>query len=167
MAMWTPIRRPVFAIVAIVGLGATLHMLNRPTAESVMADFYAADNRAEDMLMDPLILNADIVAPHVIREVRDPDMPRRRYAIAFLGNQRIEAAVPTLESLLGDEAELDYIRADALESLFRINRAEGERRAKELESRQDQLGYIARGLLDGSHVPSQRSRWQAMIGLHE
>lgn len=157
----------MFAIIAIVALGATLYKLHRPTPESVMADFYAADHRAEDMLMDPLILNADIVAPSAIREVRQRDMPLRRYAISFLGNQRVEAAAPTLRLILDDETEPDYFRADALESLFRINRAEGDLRAKEFASRQDHLGYIARGMLDGSFVPVQRTRWQAMIGHHE
>jgi hypothetical protein len=168
MAKWIlSRRRTFFAIIALVVLLATLYRLNRPTPESVMADFFAADDRAEDMLMDPLILNADVVAHAVIRDVRHRDMPRRRYAIAFLGNQRIEAAVPTLRSILNDETELDYFRADALDSVFRIDRAEGERCAKELSLRQDYLGYVARGLLNGSHVPVQRSRWQAMIGYHE
>ncbi len=165
--MWTPSRKRILTvIIGLVGLATVFHLLSRPSAEAVMADFYSSDS-VEEMLMDPLILNADIVAPHVIVEIQNKDMPRRRYAIGFLGNEKVESTLPVLRSILNDSTELDVFRADALESIYQIDHVEGKHQAQNFSARQDHLGYIARGLLDGSHVPFQRSKWQARIGHKE
>ena len=73
-----------------------------------MADFHSADGRAEDMLMDPLILHADLVKQRVIQDIGNPKMDKRRYAIAFLGNERIPEAIPALQSILNTGSEKDY-----------------------------------------------------------
>jgi hypothetical protein len=38
----------------------TLAVVTRPTSETVKKYFYSAEHLAEDILMDPLILNADL-----------------------------------------------------------------------------------------------------------
>ena len=86
----------------------------QPTIDSVMKDFHSADGRAEDMLMDPLILNADLAKDRVIQAIKNPKMDKRRYAIGFLGNERIAKAIPVLFQILSDESEKDYFRAIAL-----------------------------------------------------
>ena len=132
-----------------------------------MADFHSADGRAEDMLMDPLILHADLVKHRVIQDIGNPKMDKRRYAIAFLGNERIPEAIPALQSILNTGSEKDYFRGDALESIFRIDETRGKQLASEHSERQDYLGRIARGLLDGSHKPYVRTKADARIGRHD
>ena len=139
---------------------------NRPSIEDVMADFHAAEGRAEDMLMDPLILNADLVKMRVIQDVKNPEMDKRRYAIAFLGNEKITEAIPVLEKILYSESEIDYFRSDALESIYQIDEPKGKKLAKKYSERDDHLGYISRGLIDGTHKPFVRSRDDARIGRH-
>ena len=132
-----------------------------------MKDFHAAEGRAEDMLMDPLILNADLVKDRVIQDIRNPKMDKRRYAIGFLGNERIAEAIPTLLQILSDESEIDYFRGDALESIFQIDQTRGGQLAVKYSSREDYLGLIAKGLLDGSHKPYERTKADARIGRHD
>jgi hypothetical protein len=132
-----------------------------------MVDFHAAEGRAEDMLMDPLILNADLVKQRVIQDVQNPEMDKRRYAIAFLGNERIPEAIPVLQRILSTDTEKDYFRGDALESIYRIDQTRGKQLAKEYRDKQDYLGRIATGLLDGSHKPFVRSKADARIGRHD
>jgi len=128
-----------------------------------MQDFYAAEGRAEDMLMDPLILNADVIAPVVIEQIRNRHMDKRRYAIGFLGNRRIEESLPVLRAILADDTERAFFRADALESIFQIDDREGLDHASQYSGWDDSLGDIAKGLRDGSHRPQQRTYWQALI----
>jgi len=139
----------------------------QPTMDSVMDDFHATEGRAEDMLMDPLILNADLVKDRVIQDIENTEMDKRRYTIGFLGNERISEAIPVLLQVLSDESEKDYFRGDALESIFQIDERQGRQRAGEYSSREDYLGRIAKGLLDGSHKPYVRTKADARIGRHD
>jgi hypothetical protein len=139
---------------------------SRPTVDGVMADFHEAEGRAEDMLMDPLILHADLVKSRVINDIKNPEMDKRRYAIAFLGNEKILKAIPVLETILNTESEKDYFRGDALESIFRIDETKGKQLAGNHSAQQDYLGRIARGLLDGSYKPHMRTKADALIGRH-
>lgn len=70
-----------------------------------MKDFHEAIGRAEDMLMDPLILNANLVKDRVIQDIQNPKMDKRRYAIGFLGNERISKSIPVLFQILNNESE--------------------------------------------------------------
>ena len=117
--------------------------------------------------MDPLILYADIVKDRVIEEIKNPRMEKRRYAIGFLGIAGFNEALPALREILADDNEEDYFRADALESIFLISKEEGRSLADDHDSREDFLGYVAKGLLDGSHEPFKRTYAQALTGHHE
>jgi hypothetical protein len=150
-------------VAAVVGVAI---WLSHPTVDSVMKDFHSAEDRAEDMLMDPLILNADLVKDRVIQDIKDPKMVKRRYAIGFLGNERIAKAIPALLQILSDESEKDYFRGDSLESIFQIDETQGRQLAEKYSSREDYLGMIAKGLLDGSHRPYERTKADAQIGRH-
>ncbi|MDR2212852.1 MAG: hypothetical protein LBE21_04425 [Pseudomonadales bacterium] len=137
--------------------------------QDALADFYATRDRAEDQLMDPLILNRNRVIPLVLSEVRKKDMPLRRYAISFLGNVRSDEALPILESILADESEVYYFRADALEAIYEISPRRAEILARSLTGEDGMLGdvvdQIVRG--DGSKWLSRRTYWQAVLGVHE
>ncbi|MGA1237209.1 MAG: hypothetical protein ACO34E_10120 [Limisphaerales bacterium] len=163
-------KRRLIVIVAVVLVSvATFYLLwPRATVESVMEDFYCDDaGRAEDMLMDPLILHADLVKSRVIEEVAARTMPKRRYAIGFLGVAGITDALPVLRMILADETEKGFFRADALESIYQIAKEDGLALASQYQSRTDHLGSIAKGLIDGSHKPLSRSYAQAVVGHHE
>src|SRR5438552_648446 len=107
---------------------------------AALDDFYSDAGRAEDQLIDPLVLNGRRVVPLVIEAVKDRCMPRRRYAISFLGSGRYREAVPVLEGILGDSSEIDYFRADALEALFQIDTSRAKAIALGHQSRTDYLG---------------------------
>lgn len=138
----------------------------QPTVNSVMKDFHKAEGRAEDMLMDPLIINADLVKDRVIQDIQNRNMDKRRYAIVFLGNEGITKAIPVLIQILNDSSEKDYFRGDALESIWQIDKIQGRKIAKTYSSRKDFLGMIANGLLDGSYKPYKRTKADARIGRH-
>ncbi len=160
-------RRIIVLIVFCVSLLLVWAFLRSwPTVDHVMADFHKAEGRAEDMLMDPLILHADLVKHRVINDIKNPEMDKRRYAITFLGNEKFFEALSVLESILNTESEKDFFRGDALESIFRIDETKGKQLASIHSASQDYLGRIARGLLDGSHKPYMRTKTDALIGRH-
>lgn len=74
---------------------------------------------AEDMLADSLIISGERVAPRLVKEIANPSMPCRRYAIGFLGNIKFNPAIGRLQEILSDSSEQDYFRADALIAIFR------------------------------------------------
>jgi hypothetical protein len=136
--------------------------------EAALREFYEARDRAEDQLMDPLILNGRRVVPLVIAAVPNKQMERRRYAIGFLGNGKYREALPVLEEVLSDESERFYFRADALEGIFQIS----PERARELAPRylggEDLLGRVAQDIVAGRNpVYWTRSYWQAFRHVHE
>ena len=145
----------------------SLNETSVPTVDEIMEDFYHAEGRAEDMLMDPLIIHVEIVKQRVIQEIQDPTMDKRRYAILFLGNERIKEALPVLRKILNNQEEKDYFRGDALESIYRIDSAEGIQRAKEFINQKDYLGNLSREIVNGTFVPFYRTRQQALSGYHE
>ena len=149
-------------VVAVIGWFAS-----QPSADAVMQDFYAAKDRAEDMLMDPLILHSRVVRERVVQEVADPKMPKRRYAIGFLGIDGRPEALPALCRILESAEEIDYFRADALSAIWQIKKEEAVQRASAYVSRDDLLGRFAKEITAGVHQPYIRSYWQALIGAHE
>jgi hypothetical protein len=126
-----------------------------------------ADVRAEDQLMDPLILAGPSVVPYVLEGIRNPESPRRRYAIAYLGHARTSSALPILEAIVRNEAERDYFRADALESIWLIDRDRGLSLAKAFHSGPGLLGRVATEALAGSLSPFRRSWSDALFSRHE
>lgn len=136
--------------------------------EDALADFYEARNRAEDQLMDPLILAGPDVVPVVVEAVADTGMPRRRYAIAFLGLFGHKEAVPILTHVLHDESEIIYFRSDALQALYRIDPSPAESHAAHYSDRDDSLGRTATHIASGSYTPAyDRTWWEALRSVHQ
>ncbi|WP_210283261.1 HEAT repeat domain-containing protein [Massilia sp. Dwa41.01b] len=77
--------------------------------------------------MDPLILAGGGVVPILEKEVMDPKMPNRRYAIGALGNIRHRSSIPVLTRLAKMESEEDFIRCDSLIAIGMIDDREGLR----------------------------------------
>lgn len=132
--------------------------------EQVLEQFYA-HSAPEVALMDPLILRGKAVISIVISKVGTPDMPRRRYAIGFLGNERSIEAVPVLAKILEEEHERDHVRADALIAIYQIDRQRGLALAKAYASREDGLGRMSQQILRApSAAANHRSYIDALLG---
>ena len=91
-----------------------------PSPEAALAAFYGGEPRPECMQANPLRSEGQRVVPLLLRELPNKSMPRRRYAIGFLGEGRYEEALPALERILADLTEIDYFRADALLAIYAI-----------------------------------------------
>ncbi|MFC1782652.1 hypothetical protein ACFL02_03585 [Planctomycetota bacterium] len=124
--------------------------------ENAFEEFCFAKGFAEDQLMDPLILAGEEVIPIVIESVKNHATPRRRSAIGFLGNAKADKALPTLVTILNDEAEPNYIRADALIAIAMIKLSKGKELSKRFEQNEGFLGYIAKKVLSEERQLLQR-----------
>jgi hypothetical protein len=133
-----------------------------------LEDFYEAKDRAEDQLMDPLILTGRSVVPLVLKELPNKDMRLRRYAIGFLGNGRYSEALPLLEAILNDESEIDYFRSDALRSIFQTSQSRARELAPNFVNGQEFLGEVAREIVAGKNpIYFERSYWEAFRQVHD
>lgn len=140
---------------------------NQSAPEDALKRFYNNDG-PEDTLMDPLILAGDGVVPLVLKEVKNKKMPRRRYAIGFLGNGSYKEALPALETILQDSTEEDYFRGDALQSIYMIDESRGRELAQKYNDHQDYLGAISRRVISGdSELKKRRPYSEAVLGKHE
>lgn len=137
---------------------------SREPQEAIEA-FLHATHVPEEQLADPLILTRCRAAPTIIRMIADKSMPRRRYAIGYLGNRRCSEAMPELKRIAVDEGEELFFRADALEAITQIDTAAGMLLAEPWASRQDILGGVSRAILRGEEVGLVRTYWQA-LGTH-
>lgn len=134
--------------------------------QAALEEFYTYDG-AEDMLMDPLILAGEDVVPLVIEKIKDKNMPRRRYAIGFLGNGEYRQALPVLQQILQDETEKDYFRGDALQSIYMIDEPLGVELAQQHTGESNFVGWIAKSILKGEEwLKLRRSYSDAARGYH-
>jgi hypothetical protein len=122
--------------------------------EQAIKDFYSS-NRAEDQLMDPLILAGEKVVPLLLIEIERKTQPRRRYAIGALGNIQDNSALPVLERILRDESEEDYFRCDALNSIGMID----FQRGKELAAINEESSVECLSRLSSVILTSSKGIW--------
>lgn len=74
-------------------------------------------------------------------------MPKRTYAIAFLGEGRFVEALPLLEAIALDESEKFYFRGDALEAIFAIEPGRARNVASRMQlnaQAEDRFGHLKR-----------------------
>lgn len=157
-------------VTIVLGLGLWWALVEGPLRdpEDAMRDFYEARERAEDQLIDPLILAGSRVVPHVLADLPNKDMSLRRYAIGFLGNGRYQIALPVLEKILYDDTEISYFRADALEAIYQISPERAEELAQDHLEGEDYLKAVATEVVAGRNpVRWTRSYWQAVRHSHE
>jgi HEAT repeat protein len=126
-----------------------------PRYRSAWRKFYFGSS-AESEIASPLVRVGEPIVPSICRAVTDPNMRRRRYAIAALGYIRDRRALPTLTAILADTREVAYFRADALEAIYRIAASTARRHASDYVRRQDLLGTVARAAVanDGKYFNS-------------
>jgi hypothetical protein len=155
-------------LVALLGLWWAVAEGPLRNPGEALEDFYEAKDRAEDQLMDPLILTGGSVVPPVLKELPNKDMRLRRYAIGFLGNGRYYEALPMPEVILNDESEIYYIRADALEAIFQISQSRAKELAPNFVNGRELLGEVAREIVAGKNrIYFERSYWEAFRHVHD
>jgi hypothetical protein len=175
--MWhsqTLFRPLVLTVSILIGMGclagcqkATLTGSNQDSPEDALKRFYDNDG-PEDTLMDPLILAGDRVVPFVLKEIKNKEMRRRRYAIGFLGNGSYKDALPVLEPILQDSSEEDFFRGDALQSIYMIDESRGRQLAENYKQQEDYLGQISQRVINGdSQLKKRRTYSDALSGKHE
>lgn len=152
-------------ILIILPIGVASACFSQPSSpEEVLERFYHNEG-PEETLKDPLILAGDKVVPLVIERVSDKKMPRRRYAIAFLGNGSYTQALPVLHTILQDSSELDYFRSDALHSIYQIDAALGLKYAQSYRNESNDLGKVSQDLLSQKRLlPDRRTYLDALLG---
>ncbi len=117
---------------------------------SVMWDFMYGENRMEEQLTIPLERAGSMILPSVLKAIQDKEMPRRRYAIGFIGTEAYEPALPVLRRILEDETEIWYFRADALEAIYQINPHLAFELSAAYLDEPEWLGRFARNIRDGN-----------------
>lgn len=153
-------RMSIVELLICVSLGFLFISCNNP--KKALDQFYSY-NGPEETLMDPLILAGEKVVPLVINSVKSREMPRRRYAIGFLGNGEYSQAIPVLEDILKDVSEKDFIRGDALISIYQIDASLGMKYAKQYENELGYHGDISREMISKTlTLPTKRSRSDAL-----
>jgi hypothetical protein len=111
-----------------------------------MHDFMYGENRMESELTIPLERAGSKILPSVLEAIQDKEMPRRRYAIGFIGGQTYEPALPILRKILEDETEILYFRADALEAIFWIDQELAFELSSSYLDEPELLGLYARNI---------------------
>lgn len=154
-------------LVALMGLWWAFEEGPLRNPHEALKDFYEAKDRAEDQLMDPLILAGSDVVPLVISELPNKEMRLRRYAIGFLGNGQYAQALPTLQAILSDESEIYYFRADALEAIYQISPERAKALAPQYVSGEELLGRVAQEIVAGKNpIYFERSYSDAFWHVH-
>jgi HEAT repeat protein len=150
----------------LISLGIAAIFLYRlapwESGEDILKEFYKDNHDLKgSALADILIINSKKVCPLVCKEIKDKNMPHRRYAIGFLGNEKYKPAKKVLIEILSDETELDHFRADALIALYQLDESIGKEYVSEYKQQDDFLGYVAKHL--ANCIPIHRSFWDAFF----
>lgn len=165
--------RALLAIAICAGIAAALGVvylaLVPQSPEEAYRRFVDPERQvAEDQIMDPLILAGKDVVPIVLRQVENAHMPRRRYAIGFLGNVGAIEALPALKRILTNKAERDYIRGDALRAVAMIDLDQGKTLAQGYASDEEYMGYIAKMIIaEDADLLQRRSYSDALLSRHD
>lgn len=159
----------VLLLALIAWLCVDLYSNIPKSPELALKSFYEREV-AEDQIMDPLILSGPGVIPLLQKELTNPGMTNRRYAIGALGNLGNKSALPILGNLASKKSEIDYIRCDALVAIGMIDYQEGLRVTN--NAREEGLQCLS-GIKDDhdyarwlkSNAP-RRTYLQALLGRH-
>jgi hypothetical protein len=136
-------------IIAICSLGFGIWWLWPTNEVAVMRDFMYGENRMESQLTIPLQRAGSGILPSILEAIQDKEMPRRRYAIWFIGIEAYEPALPVLRRILEDETEIWYFRADALEAIYLIDPLLALELSPTYVNEAELLGRYARNIRDG------------------
>ncbi len=119
-----------------------------PRFDKVWHAFYVEGDH-EPELDDPLIAAGRAMTLVICEAITHPDMKRRRYAIGALGFIGDRRALPTLEAILKDPAEIYYFRGDALHAIYQIDKKLGAQYADQYANENDYLKMLADAIRRG------------------
>lgn len=144
--------RILFPASALILVGGLFYwfVLQSPysSPEEALSAFYGGEPRPECMQTKPLRQHGASVVPLVIRDLPKKEMPRRRYAIGYLGEEGHVEALPTLEAIARDNSEKFYFRADALLAIYDISPTRAAALARQVamepQNPEDQYGHLKR-----------------------
>jgi|WetSurMetagenome_2_1015567.scaffolds.fasta_scaffold09190_1 hypothetical protein len=88
----------------------------------------------EKLMTKPIIRAGYYIGPILTKDIENKEMKYRRYAIEGLKKIKYKPATPTLKKILFDKTDLDYIRADALETLISFNTSESTKIIQEFRN---------------------------------
>lgn len=125
---------------------------------TALAQFYASEG-PECTLKLPLQEATPEVIPLVAEAIRDPRMPKRRYAIGYLGDVGASEATEQLQAILENGAEADYFRADALIALQAIDQSRAGTLSRKHLSELGLFGEVARSIASGQTMGERKSAW--------
>ncbi len=114
--------------------------------EQAFNEFLTIKTKAPFVVV-PLCNAGKKVVPLVIERVKDKNLESRRWAIRFLGSGDYLQAIPVLENIVKDKSEMDYIRGEALYSIYFIDKSLGKRLANSYQNRSDTLGEVANEII--------------------
>lgn len=157
----------MFAVILIIVYPKNFALLFSDNQQTLKSFLYQ-DGRAEDEIMDPLIIRGEKIASDVLFLIEDRELPYRRYAISYLGLLKYKDAIPILESMALDASEEFYIRADALEAIYAIDQVRGKGLARQLDELAENSSVV-KSIMTGTYQPSMptRSFIKALYGWHE
>ena len=136
MAMFKTIY--LIPLILTIVLGCLESTMDEKEARKVLHDFY--NNKEPEAISDyDLVKAGKPIVPYLIVEIQKKDMPRRRYAIGALGKIGDKRALPLLIKILEDRSELIHFRADALESIWHIDRQLGEEYARRYQGESKEI----------------------------
>ena len=126
---------------------------------SAWHEFYELGDH-EPELDDPLIRRGPPMVSAICTAVAHTDMKYRRYALSALGYIRDPTALPCLEKILRDPAELGYFRGDALQAIYLIDQPLGERYAAEYGGQDSYLRMMADLISQGAIPVADTGLWE-------
>ena len=145
-------------IVVLIAIIAACSRADAPAPEVALARFYA-NEEPECTLKFPLYAGTPGVIPLVIQAIHDPEMPKRRYAISYLGEVGAADATDELLAILENDSEKDYFLADALEALQAIDPDRARELAPRYVAGPGLLGVFAKDIASGCVIGQRKTAW--------
>ncbi len=143
-----PIAILTVCLLFCASLACTEEVMTPEQAKKVLSDFYA--DRVPEEIQDRLLVDAGKpIAPYLLVEIKNKDMPKRRYAILALGKIKDKRALPVLTQILDDSSEINYFRDDALCAIWHIDRKLGEQSANQYSGKIEGIDRIIQLLREG------------------
>ncbi len=145
---------------AFLWISARMGLFCKP---EVLVERFFENDVPESCIIDVLILSGDKTCPMLNKLILDRDIPRRGYAILFLGIRRFGPAIPNLIKIIEDQTEPDYIRGNALISVYQMAPVRAKALAKNYGSGEGRLAQIAGDVRQGLLHPKERSFFSALF----
>jgi hypothetical protein len=83
------------------------------STHDILERFYNS-NVPENQIADELIIHSKPMCPVICQKIKDKNMPKRGYAILFLGNESFKDGKDVLLSILQDDTENSSIKVNPL-----------------------------------------------------